>query len=656
MALTSAGIGSGLDVASIVQNLMTTEQGPLTNVTQQKTSTQAKISAYGSLQSALSSFQTTLGNLSNISKFNALTVQSSDASTVSATATGSATAASHSLQVDQLAQSHKLALAPKTSLADIVGMGTLTIDFGSYDSTGNTFTAGNKAALTINITTGNNTLSGVRDAINAANAGVSASIVNDGTGYRLVLSSKDSGAGNSLRISASDGDGTNTDNSGLSQLAYDPTALAGSGKNLSQVQEAKNALLSIDGISISKASNVITDALEGVTLTLSKVSASPQTLTIGRDTSTVEANVASFVKAYNDLNQTLRNLTKYDEASKTGGALLGDSTARGLAFQLKSVLTQSVGSTGALTSLYQIGVTFQKDGTLALDSSKLKSGMESNFSEIAGLFAATGKATDSQISVAGNSSSTLAGNYAVNVTQLATRGSLAGSDAAGLTITAGVNDAIALNIDGVDYNLTLTAGSYASSSALAAELQNRISAAGSAASVNVNAGMLSVTSVNYGSSSSILLGSANGNANLFGNSAVSSAGIDVAGSINGVAATGKGQNLIGATGDANGLNLKVDGGALGARGTVNFTLGYAYQLRQLADNYLRSDGLLTARTEGLSASVTRLTRQQETLQARLAVIEQRYRDQFTALDTLISSMQSTSSYLSQQISMLQSNS
>ncbi|MEO8419104.1 MAG: flagellar filament capping protein FliD [Methylophilaceae bacterium] len=660
MTISSPGIGSNLDVNGIVQKLMSAEQGPLNIVTQQKTNYQSKISAYGSLKSSLSTFQATVDSLSSASRFMVQSATAGDSSVFTATSNGKASLGNYSIEVQQLAQAHKISPnAGFASTSDSVGTGTLSIAFGTYDSSGNTFTLNaDKASKSITITSANNTLAGIRDAINLADAGVTASIVNDGgtAGNRIVITSKDSGTVNSIKISVTDNDATNLDNSGLSQLAYDPTLTIGAGKNASERQAAKDARLSIDGINVTKSTNVVSDAIEGVTINLLKTNAgSANTLAVTHDTDKIKTSVNAFVKAFNDLNSTIRSLTKYDEAGKTGGPLLGDGTTRSITTQIRNVLTGAIGSSGTLTTLSQIGVSFQRDGTLAVDSTKLDASITNNFNDIATLFSASASFADAQLSFIGNTKNTQAGNYAVMVSALATQGTLLGSSAPNLNIVSGVNDTLNLQIDGTSVSITLDAASYASAQELAAAIQSKIAGTGSAAKVAVNGGALQITSANYGSTSSIALSGGNGSSDALG-APTASSGVNVAGSINGVAATGQGQNLIGATANASeGLVIRVAGGNTGARGSANFTMGYAYLLNQMSKSVLADDGLLSTRTNGITSSITRLTAQESTLQDRLAIIERGYRAQFTALDTMISSLQQTSSFLTQQLAQLQSN-
>jgi flagellar hook-associated protein 2 len=667
MGITAPGAGSNLDVNSIVSQLMAVERRPLDLLAQREADYQAKLSAFGTLKGALSAFQSVMQGLSDSAKFQAVKAGAADDSILNATANGKGKAVpgSYSVEVQQLAQQQKVRSDGFASLSSAVGSGTLTIQYGTYDSGNNTFSLNSaKAAQTITVDPSNSTLAGVRDAINAANAGVSATIINDGASNRLVLTAKDTGAANSLRITVSDDDGTNIDSSGLSQLSFDPTATAGVGRNLTQVQAAQDAKLQIDGIGVSKPSNTITDAIEGLTLNLLKTNTgSPTTLDVARDSAGVKTSVETFVKAFNSINQTLKDLGGYNSATKKGGILQGDSTALSIQRGIRSALTTAVGQiAGGFTSLSQIGVAFQKDGTLALDSTKLQAAMDSGFDQIGGLFAMRGTSSDSLISYDSASDKTVAGNYALAVTQLATRASLAASQAAGLTIVAGVNDQLDVSVDGVAASVTLTAGTYGSADSLAAEVQSKLNGAAAltTASVSVvvsqSAGVVSITSTQYGSNSSVSLNGGNGATNLMGAAPASAAGVDVAGNINGVAAIGSGQILTAAAAQpAEGLRLAINGGALGARGTVNFSRGYADQLNKLATNLLATDGIIAGRVDGINTSIKDIDRRQDDFNQRLTAVEARYRAQFSALDTMLNSLNQTSQFLQQQLATLPKN-
>ncbi len=658
--VSAPGIGSGLDVTGIVGQLMAAERQPLNALTRQELAYTQKLSAFGQVRSVLAGFQSALNDLSSGSKFQALSATSSDTQVLSASASGKAIPASYQIEVTQLAQQQKLASTGYATTDDVIGSGTLTIQFGTYDSGLNTFTANaNKATKSISIDPANNTLAGVRDTINAANAGVTATIVNDGstTGNKLVLTSTDSGAANSLKISVTDDDGNHFNSSGLSALAYDPTAVAGSGKNLNQVAAAQDAQLKIDGITVNQSTNTVNNAIDGVTLNLARTNVGAKlTLTVSRDTKAITDAVQTFVNSYNGASGTLKKLTAFNGVGAQNGVLLGDGTARAIQVQMRSLLNTSVDSGGALTTLSQIGVSFTSDGMLALDSAKLNTAIDTNFDGIAALFSKAGKTTDNLVSYSASTSKTVPGTYAVNVSQLGTRGTTQGSQAATLTVTAGVNDQLDLTIDGTAISVTLAAATYASASALAAEIQSKINGeTGTAGSVQVtqSGGVLSIASTRYGSASQAMVTGGNGMASLLGASPATTAGVDVAGTINGATASGNGQMLTGAAGNASeGLALLIAGGALGTRGNVTFSQGYAFQLGQYLDNMLGDDGLLKSRTDGLDSSVKRLDQRQAQLEARLTQIEKRYRAQFTALDAMLSSMNNTSTFLTQQLASL----
>jgi flagellar hook-associated protein 2 len=401
----SSGSSTGFDVNAVVTGLMTIERKPLDKLNAKVTDYQAKITTLGSFKSQVASLQSaaqSLGSTSS-SSFLAFKATPSDTSVVSASATSTAAAGSYSLDVTSLAQSQKLVAAGRISSTAAISNGvatTVTFDFGTIDISatnshgGGSLTAGaytnadfiSNGSGTKNITIDgtNNTLEGIRDAINAAKIGATATIVNDGSGtpYRLALSSDTTGVSQSLKITTSGGDGTID-----SLLAHDPGGLPAA-QHLNQTTAAQNADFTVNGIQISKTSNTVTDAIQGVTLTLSKESTAT-TLTIARDTTAVSDKVAGFVTAYNTLYSAMKNSSAY----KSKSALEGDATLRSLQGQMHSI-ADSLVSGGTLTKHSDVGLSFQTNGTLTLDSAKLDSAMNTSFSDVAYLFnSATGYAT-----------------------------------------------------------------------------------------------------------------------------------------------------------------------------------------------------------------------------------------------------------------------
>lgn len=369
--INASGLGSGLDVNSIVSQLMAVERQPLTVLASKEASYQAKLSAYGTLKGALSSLQTAVQALKSASTFTGKSATVSDSTVLTATATSSAATGSHSISVTQLAKFHSV--RSNTNYAAT----TATFNTGTLS-----ITVGSGAAVEIAIDSSNNTLAGIRDAINTARTGVTASIINDGTTNRLVFASKTSGTAGAITVAVTD-----SGNGGTHAL----TGLASA--NLVTAQTADDANLTINGVAISRSSNTISDAIEGVTLKLVKGTlASPGTATVAvaQNTPTVTAAVGAFVKAYNEVISGIKTMTAYDAANKKASVLTGDSTARSIQSQLSSLVQSSVGGIeGGIARLSDIGITVQKDGTLATDSNKLAAAHIAPDKDIAALFAQT---------------------------------------------------------------------------------------------------------------------------------------------------------------------------------------------------------------------------------------------------------------------------
>lgn len=393
LASSSAGT---IDVPTLVSQLMTVERRPIDNLNTQVTSYQTKISSLGTIKGLVSGLQTALQSLNSSAQ--GFSATPSDASVFSAAASSSAAAGNYSLEVTHLAQSQNLVAAGRASSSTAISDGTattVTFDFGTISggllsggiySGGATFNANGNGSKSITIDGTNNTLQGISDAINAAQMGITATIINDGSGtpYRLALTSNSAGVSNSFKISTSGGDGTiNT------LLGYDPAAT----QNLNQTVAAQNADFKLNGIAISKSSNTVTDAIQGVTLTLNKLTTTPATLTVTHDTNAVSTAVSGFVDAYNALTSQLKSRSAYGSTTAPAGGLAGDGTLRNMLDQLRGIFNTAA-SGGTLTSLSQVGVTTQADGTLKLDSTKLNNAMANNFNDVVNLFSgATGYVT-----------------------------------------------------------------------------------------------------------------------------------------------------------------------------------------------------------------------------------------------------------------------
>lgn len=404
-SITSTGIGSGLDVASIVSQLVTAEGRPVdTRLTTQEARAQTKLSAFGSLKSALSDFRDSLSALSELDSVLVHKASSSDESLFTASTAAGASPATYSVEVVDVAQAQRLLSGAFADSDTAVGTGTLDIGLGAE-------------SFSVEITAENNTLAGIRDAINEAtdNPGIAATIVNADSGSYLILSSTVPGAANEITVTQSGGDG------GLASLEYDP----GNGLNsLTETIAAQDAHIRIDGLDVLSESNTITGAIDGVTITVvAAAPGEPATLGVVEDVGAARAKIDAFVSKYNDLVDTFDRLTSYDPETKAAGALLGDSALRTIRDQLRRGLSDAVTDINAdFSTLAEIGVSVDVGGKLTVDDTKLNAALTSDYTKVGQLFAASD-------------------GYAVRLTDLAD-GYLA-SDGQIETRTAGLNDLIA---------------------------------------------------------------------------------------------------------------------------------------------------------------------------------------------------------------------
>ena len=521
---------------------------------------------------------------------------------------------------------------------------------------------------TVTLGAGDQSLQGIRDAINKADMGVTATIVSDGSSkpYHLVLTSNKTGEETTMKVTVGGEDGDAPDPAIAALLGYDPTGV----QNMTQTAGAQSTKLNVNGIEVKSDSTSVKDAIQGVTLDVTTVGST--TLTVSKDTAAISSAVNSFVSAYNDLNKTISGLTSYNAETKKGGILQGDASVRSIQSQLrKQISTVMEGTGGKLNSLSQVGISFQQDGSLKVDSTKLNKAITDNAADFGGLFAAMGSTTDNMIKFDSSTAATKPGTYAIDITSLATQGSLASSAALGSTTTIAANTVWSVTLNQTEpvtesktQEIKLQAGTY-SQEDLAALIRSAINGnsvyagAGDAVESSVDAdGILKLSSSKYGSMSNISIAGISGTsvAALFG-SATPAKGADVVGTIGGVAATGNGQALTAAAGSAaEGIQVSITGGLAGSRGNVTFSQGFAYQLNNLASTFVGNNSLLKSKTDGLDTSIKSVAAQQARFETRLESIEKRYRAQFVALDSMLTPMQSTSDYLTQQLAALSANS
>lgn len=656
--ITATGLASGLDVEGIVTKLLSIDKQPLVLLDTKEASFQAKLTALGTLSGAVSTFQSAASALNNASSIATTKATSSNTSAVSATAFSTAVPGSYTIETSQLAQAQTLVAPGQASLSASLGTGTLQFDFGTITGgafnpvtgqyAGATFTNNGSGSKTVTISAGNDNLVGIRDAINNANIGVSATIINDGsaTPYRLALTST-SGASNSMRISETTAPGVGLD----AFIHNDPAGV----QHLDETTTATSAIFKINGLQVTQPTNSVSNVINGVTLTLSGTNVgAPATVSIAKDSSAFITAVQAFAKSYNDLQSQINQLTKFDPTGANTGILIGDTVVNGINQQVQHALTAAIPGlqNSSFTNLTQVGILRQSDGTLGVDTGVLQNALNTNSSDVTALFATIGRPSDPLVSFISAGANTIPGNHILNVTTIATQGKAVGSVVSGTTITAGVNDTLSVTVDGVVTTVTIPAGVY-TQSGLNAAVQSAINgdatltSLGSTVAVSDTAGVLTVTSNKYGNISGVVVNGGNAAAGLFG-APVSTAGVDAAGTLDGTPMTGNGQTLT----SQDGLAIKVAGGATGPRGSIDFTQGYGFQLSQLAASYLGTKGTITSETNGINSSINAIGDQRNRINTRLVTLEAQYRREFTALEVTISNLQQSSNFLSQQLSAL----
>ena len=371
-SIVSTGIGSGLDIAGIVQSLVSAEGQPVeTRIAQQEARAQAKLSAFGSLKSALSDFRDKLDTMRTLDTFLSRRASSGNEDYFTVSAGTNALPATYDLEVVQLAQAQKLTSGAFVDADSVVGTGTLTVAVGSQ-------------SMDLEIDATNNTLAGVRDAINSAtdNPGISATIVNADSGSYLIVTGEATGAANSITITQTGGDG------GLSALEYDP------GNGLTSMTEsiaAQDALIRIDGLDVMSESNTFTGAVQGVTINILEASGgTTDTLLVENDDQAAKDLVSDFVESYNALVNIFDNLTSYDAENEIAAPLVGDSTLRSIRDQIRREMSIAVQDLDAsFSSLSEVGIEVQLDGTLNLNNERLDAVVAEDFVRFGQLFSTT---------------------------------------------------------------------------------------------------------------------------------------------------------------------------------------------------------------------------------------------------------------------------
>ena len=651
--ISSLGIGSGVLTSELVDQLVQAERAPTEKRLAQKTErTQALISAYGTLRSAVTELRLPMRQLSAPDNLKAFSATSSNEDIAVSVDSSKANRGTYSVDVTSLASAQ--ALASRDVFADrdktSVGQGTMTLSVG--DKTTN-----------IVIDSSNDTLQGLANAINDSDAGVSAGVIDTGSGFQLVLSADETGTANAVNISVSgDSAGTDTDAQGLSRFAFNASMDADAGLN--ETIAASDAVMSINGVEVTRSTNSFENVIDGLTFDLTATGTS--TVKVEQDLGAVADRVQGFVEKFNGLQETIDALAGFNAESGSGSLLTGDSVIRGIQNQLRQVLTRVVPGLedASVRSLADVGITTNfETGSLEFDREEFMEQLKANPDDVTALFAEQGRATDSQVEFVRSGVNTEPGTYDINVTQAATQGTLTGNAAATFPVTIdGTNDEFSLLVNGdTSVNLQLTQQTYNSAQDLVDEIQaqlnsnNALNASDGSVQVSLGAGdELVFSSSTYGSESSVTLSSAESAATFGLDAATSTDGLDVAGTIDGRTAEGEGQTLfLGEnSGAASGLQVQILGEQTGSRGSIQFIEGVGERTVDLITNFVGADGAIDTRTESLNRDLERIQENQIRLEERITAYRERLVSQFTAADSLISQLNSTQDFVSQQLAAL----
>ena len=621
-SIQSLGVGSGLLTSELVEDIIAAEREATDlRLDAKRAEFEARISAFGALRSAVDQVVSTSGAISTADEFLVNNAVSSNEAAVTATVDGTATPALHTVEVLATARAHTLTSQRYDAVDAVVGEGTIDVRFGTT-----TFVAGNydsfsenaeRASAQIVIDSSNNTLTGVRDAINAAGSGVVASIVDDGQGFVLVLTSDQTGEANSMELTV-----TESGDPGLSALAFNATANT-PGTNLTQTVDADDTIAVIDGITVTRETNTITNVIDGVTFNvIGNNAGAPATVTVNQDVNAIRGQVDAFISAFNELQSLTSELTDFDEDAGSGALLIGDSTVRNLLAQVRRFLSRTVEQvdSNSLRALVDVGITTDQNAgfALRLDAAKFTSALTADAAAVTAVLAAQTRASDAQVSFLAFQDVTQAGEYTVDITALATQAALVGATTAGLAGAVTIdddNDTLQLTVNGTSTGvITLAQGTYADGDAVAQEIESQINqdsalrAADASVTVSYDSDnqQLVLSSNQFGSSSNIGILAVDTDSTaelgLALSSAASNVGTDVAGTINGIEGQGTGQILSLSSGPQPATAGVYNGAAVTSFDALPFTVDDSNDRFRISVDGLTSSDVLLTRGDYASAA------------------------------------------------------
>jgi flagellar hook-associated protein 2 len=622
----SGMFGMGLDVSSIVKQLIYVESAPIRALQQTQKTVQQKISAYGDLQSRLKQLKSALDDLNSPQKFSSKSAVSSKPEILTAAVGAGAVAGVYDITVSRLAKADSHASDARFD-SQTEALGT-----GGFDLTVGTTTT------TITIDANNNTLAGLRDAINGSGAGATASIIYDGAGYRLSITSKETGSAQAISI----------DNNTL-ELA-DGTAFGFSRTHSIASPAELDASFTVNGLAVTSGSNRVENSIAGVTLNLAGTSANPVLVTVSHDTEGIKSSIEKFVDSYNSVYKYLNSQFTYGGEAGSSTQLGSESLLRKIQNDLSLIVGRSVtGLSGTWTSLRSVGLEVQQDGTLKVNSTKLSEALGNNLEDVRKLFQTTGTVTDSAAAFAGVRSTTQAGSYEVVVTQAA--------QAASVTSTNQIPGTL-----GIDETLTFTMGTKTAVVSLTSgmTLENVVAAVNSSflengLSLQASAleDRLTVSSLAKGSAVGFeVVSDLEGAGTGFGTTGMSAAGIDVAGTIGGYAAEGKGEYLTGSEAAVLGLKVQYNGSSTSIF-EVTVSLGYAELLQRAVSTVTDTvSGLLKQRIETLEKDVKRIDLDIDNLHRRMELREKYLMEEFSRADQALQQLSQLQTTLNAQLNLL----
>ena len=652
--VSALGAGSGIDTTSLVSQLVDVEKAPQqARLDSKKETLTAQISAYGTLKSSLSEFQSILAPLADPATFSSRAVSFPETSVITPNALESdAQIGSYQIEVEDVAQAQSLVV--KQTYADkkaaINESGTLTFKLGewTYDVSDNpaSFAENEKqTSFSIDVET-DDSIQDIADKINKADSDVQATVLLVNGEYQLMISAP-SGAKNALEITASGG--------GLTDFEFNASNYAG----VTESQQGNDAKIKLNGLTVYRETNEIDDVIQGLSFDINKKSPGEVfTFSITEEKDTAEQAIRNFIEAYNTLYETAKSLigiTKDSETNVTSkGELANDGTAKNILARIRSMVSSSVTGVSDFNALTNLGIRTQLDGTLEIVEKEFTSALTNSYDKFGALFAPQTTSSSSYIDVTIGSyaSKTVAGSYSGTITTAPTKGSVVGLSVPSFPMDTSVGDySFTVDVNGSTSDTLSLSGTYNTAEDFRSALQSLINndetikAAGTLVDVVIETGgEFKIQSREYGSTSKVsftVAGVEFEAATGLGTSATKTTGVDAAGTIGGGAAFGSGNVLLPKIDtDPYGLNFTIREGASGSF-DFSFSRGFAGELSLLVDKFLSKTGVIQTRETNLNTQVDDIADDQTELDRKMSLYETRLTEQYLAMERIIASFQTT---------------